>query len=118
MFCKNCGKRVEYEETVCQRCGSPIKENETTKEKIEGRITTTKKGFTILSIILPIIGLGLIFTIGIPYLIAIIMIIIGIASAKKGEIKESGVAKIGKILNYIFLIVVVLTLFINGMKYL
>ena len=68
MFCKNCGKRLDYQETVCPRCGKKVEEQEKSSEKIQEQVyPVSKKWFIISFLVLPCVFGIWCTTIGVHY---------------------------------------------------
>ena len=104
MFCKNCGKRLDYQETVCPRCGKKVEEQEKSPEKTQEQVyPVSKKWFIISFLVLPCIFGIWCTTIGVYYYIALALSIVGIVASKKTEPTGSHLTKISKWLNNIFL---------------
>lgn len=126
-FCKNCGVLLENKEiqnTITNQINenvevldinnnSSINENSSNalnQEFINKSINHNMKKWAVLSIIVPIVGIIWYFFIGLSFYLAILIAAAGFSFAEKGKMADKKLATIGKICNWILIIIAIIML--------
>lgn len=119
MFCKYCGSSINNEDKFCIGCGRLVQNNESTTienhEEIktaymEESINPNMRKWAVLSIVIPVVAIIWYIFIGLSFYIAVLIASVGLSFAKKGEMADAKLAKIGTVLNYILMIIAVIML--------
>lgn len=132
MFCSKCGIQLKSGEKFCSHCGYLIENNDQeVEQKIfennnikSGNINSSAnavnpnmKKWAVLSIVIPIVSIIWYWYIGLSIYMAMLFAAIGLNFSKKGELADKKLSNIGRICNYILIVITILMFIINLTMY-